>query len=81
MTEKTSLAFLLIDCEIDAINNIIDELNQIDAVKEFERLDNPWKIIIKLEANTLDKIREAIAWKIRKLSGINATLTLVEYMR
>ena len=51
----------------------------MDSVIEYVRLDSIWKIIIKLEGD-LEHIRDVIRWKIRKMSNIKSTLTLVEYM-
>lgn len=80
MEDKKSVAFVLIDCEIESVHNIIDELKNLDTIKNYEKLEGHWKIIVKLEAESLDKIRDTIRWKIRKIPHINTTLTLVEYM-
>lgn len=80
MEDKSSVAFVLIDCDNEFTNNILDELKEIDSMKEFLKLESIWKIIIKLEADDINKIREIVRWKIRKIPEIKTTLTLVEYM-
>lgn len=77
---KSSVAFVLIMCDSELIRPIIKQLGQIDVVTETAIVDGPWKIITKFESSDLDHIREAIRWKLRKMDGIESTLTLVEYM-
>ena len=72
-------AFVLIECDDKATNDVADELKKMDSVIEYVKLDSTWKIIIKLEGD-LEHIRDIIRWKIRKMSNIKSTLTLVEYM-
>lgn len=75
MKNKSTIAFVLLGCG----DEVVDELKTIDSVKEYVRLDGIWKIIIKLEGD-MEQIREIIRWKIRKMSNIETTLTLIEYM-
>lgn len=77
---NSSAAFVLIMCKFESIFDIVQQMNEVDIVAETALVDGPWKIIIKLEAKSLDHIREAIRWKFRKMAGIESTLTLVEYM-
>lgn len=77
---KSSVAFVLIMCNSELMQPIIKQLDQIDIVTETAIVDGPWKIITKFESSDLDHIREAIRWKLRKMDGIESTLTLVEYM-
>lgn len=81
MEDDYSVAFVFIDCNDDATHIVKDELKNIDIVKEIVMLKNVWKIIIKLEAENMHGIRDAIQWKIRKIPEIKTTLTLVEYMK
>ncbi len=37
-----------------------------------------YDIIAKVEADSTDKLRETITWKIRKMSKIRSTLTLMK---
>ena len=79
MNNKSCVAFVLIECDDKATNDVVDELKGMDSVAEYVKLDSTWKIIIKLEGD-LEHIRDIIRWKIRKMSNIKSTLTLVEYM-
>ena len=79
MKNKPTIAFVLLGCGDEVINEVVDELKTIDSVKEYARLEGTWKIIIKLVGD-MEQIREIIRWKIRKMSNIETTLTLIEYM-
>lgn len=79
MTNKPTIAFVLLGCGDEVINEVVEELKTIDSIKEYVRLDSAWKIIIKLEGD-IEQIREIIRWKIRKMANIETTLTLIEYM-
>ena len=77
---KSSVAFVLITCNFESIEYIMKHLDEIETVTEIAVVDGPWKIITKLESANLEDIREDIRWKLRKMNGIESTLTLVEYM-
>jgi hypothetical protein len=79
LTNKPTIAFVLLGCGDEVINEVVEELKTIDSIKEYVRLDSAWKIIIKLEGD-IEQIREIIRWKIRKMANIETTLTLIEYM-
>ena len=78
--KKPSIGFVLIECKQEYMKDIVNQLDEIDVVKETLRVEGLWRLVAKLEAPNLDNIRETIQWKIRKMSGIESTLTLVEYM-
>jgi DNA-binding Lrp family transcriptional regulator len=81
MMEPLSVGFVLIECKPgSSLKDMENQLDEIDIVKETVRVDGLWRLIVKLEAHNLDAIREAIQWKIRKMTGIESTLTLVEHM-
>jgi len=77
---NSSVGYVLVMCNPESVENIIDEINTIDIVSETVQVDGAWKIVVKLVAKDLDQIRETIRWKLRKMIGIESTLTLIEYM-
>jgi len=80
MEKSPSIAFVLIMCNSESMTDVVKQLNEIEIIKETVLVDGPWKIIVKFESTSLDHIRDAIRWKLRKMTGIQSTLTLVEYM-
>ena len=69
-------AYVLVKCDLGAEEEIISGLKQIEQVKEVHGTFGAYDIIAKVEAESTDKLREAITWKIRKMAKIRSTLTL-----
>jgi len=81
MTDTSSIVFVLIMCKHESMTGIVNQLNEIDVVKETTLVDGPWRIVVKLQSASLDHIRESVQWKLRKMEGVESTLSLVEYMK
>jgi len=56
---------------------VIDELKTFDAVKEAIGTFGVYDILVKLEADSDDKLRDTITQKIRKMNKVGTTLTLM----
>ena len=69
-------AYVLVNCELGAEEEVIGRLKQIGQVKEVHGTFGAYDIIAKIQAESADKLREAITWKIRKMDKIRSTLTL-----
>ena len=71
-------AFVLINCELGSEEEIISELKTFPDVKEVHGTFGAYDIIAKISSETVEKIRETISWKIRKIEKIRSTLTLTK---
>ncbi len=76
-----NIAFVLIMCKPESTASLVTQLSEIDAVKEITKVDGSWRIIVKLESSNLEHTRDAIRYKLRRMTGIETTLTLVGYMQ
>lgn len=81
MIDTSSVVYVLIMCKHESMANIVDQLNEIEVVKETTLVDGPWRIVVKLQSTALDHLRDAVQWKLRKMDGIESTLSLVEYIK
>jgi len=70
-------AHVLINCDIGAEEFVISQLKEIDFVKEVHGTFGAYDVIVLVEANTVEALRETITWKIRKIEKIRSTLTLM----
>jgi len=70
-------AFVLITCDLGAEEDVISHLKTIDGVKEAHGTFGAYDIIAKVESDNEETLRDTIAWKIRKMERIRATLTLM----
>jgi len=71
-------AFVLINCELGSEEQIISELKTFSEVKEVQGTFGAYDIIAIISSETIEKIRETISWKIRKIEKIRSTLTLTK---
>ncbi len=56
---------------------MVNELRKIDAVKEAFIVYGVYDIIVKVEADSMDKLKEIVSWKIRRLDKVRSTLTML----
>ena len=71
-------AFVLINCELGSEEEIILELKTLPDVKQVQGTFGAYDIIVKISSDSIEKIRETITWKIRKIEKIRSTLTLTK---
>ena len=71
-------AFVLINCELGSEEQIISELKIFADVEEVQGTFGAYDIIAKVSSESVEKIRETITWKIRKIEKIRSTLTLTK---
>jgi len=70
-------AFVLINSEIGAEDEVIKELKKIKNVKEAYTVYGVYDVIARIEADTTDKLKEIVSWSIRRLDRVRSTLTMI----
>ena len=70
-------AYVLINCDLGYEEDVISHLKTIDGVKEVHGTFGAYDILAKVESDDVDKLRDTITLKIRKLDRIRSTLTLM----
>ncbi len=70
-------AIVLIQTEIGAESRVLEELIRIPEVKEVYIVYGTYDVVAKITADTLERIREVITDKIRKLKDIRTTVTMI----
>ncbi len=71
------LAFVLINAEIGSEDEVVSELRKIGNVKESNIVYGVYDIVAKVEADSMDKLKEIVTWKIRRLDKVRSTLTMI----
>jgi DNA-binding Lrp family transcriptional regulator len=71
------VAFVLINAEIGSEDAVLKELKKMPNVKEAYLVYGVYDIVAKVEAESMDKLRETITWKIRRLDKVRSTLTMI----
>ncbi|MEM1545159.1 MAG: Lrp/AsnC ligand binding domain-containing protein [Candidatus Methanomethylicia archaeon] len=72
-----AVAYVLINVESGSEDEILDRLVTVDEVKEVYFVYGVYDIIVKVVAENIDKIREIITWKIRRLEKVKSTVTMI----
>jgi len=70
-------AYVLITCDLGYEAEIIDEIKQLEDVKEAHEVFGAYDILAKVESANVKNLRDTITWKIRKLNRVRSTLTLM----
>jgi DNA-binding Lrp family transcriptional regulator len=71
------MAFVLINADLGAEENLVKELKGIEFVKEVYVVYGVYDIVAKVESDTMEKVKETITWKIRRLDRVRSTLTMI----
>lgn len=71
------LAFVLINAEIGAEEEVTNELMKVEGVEEAYIVYGVYDVIAKVKAEDLEKLKEIITWKIRRLEKVRSTLTMI----
>ena len=70
-------AFVLINAEIGSEDEVLKQLKSLPNVKESYVVYGVYDIVAKVSAETMDKLKEIVTWKIRRLDKVRSTLTMI----
>ena len=71
------VAFVLINAEIGSESEVLQALKKVSNVKEAYAVYGVYDIIAKVEAETMDKLKDIVTWNIRRLDKVRSTLTMI----
>lgn len=72
-----NMAYVLINTDMGSDSIVGDKLKKIEEVKEVYGVYGVYDIVIKLEAENLDELKELISTKIRVMEDVKSTLTMI----
>ena len=70
-------AFLLINADLSSEDEVAGELRKIPNVKESYVTYGIYDIVTRVEAESMEKLKEIVTWKIRRLDKMRSTLTMI----
>ncbi|MCS7113875.1 MAG: Lrp/AsnC ligand binding domain-containing protein [Nitrososphaerota archaeon] len=70
-------AFVLINTEIGSEADVLKDLRKVEGVEEAYSVYGVYDIIAKVNADTMDKLKEIVTWRIRRLDKVRSTLTMI----
>lgn len=71
------LAFVLVNADLGGEEELVKELKKIENVKEVFVVYGVYDLVAKIEADSMEKVKETITWKIRRLDKVRSTLTMI----
>jgi len=71
------IAFVMINTEMGSEKALLEAIKKVDGVIEAYDAFGVYDIIAKIKAETMDKLKEIMTWKIRRLDQVRSTLTLI----
>jgi DNA-binding Lrp family transcriptional regulator len=71
------MAFVLINADLGAEEDLVKQLKEIQFVEEVYVVYGVYDIVAKVKSDTMDKVKETITWKVRRLDRVRSTLTMI----
>lgn len=72
-----SIAYVMINSGAGCTAEIMEVLKKIPGVQEVYQLYGIYDIIIKIEAESMEELKEIVSLRVRGLENIRSTLTLI----
>jgi DNA-binding Lrp family transcriptional regulator len=70
-------AYVLINVESGSEDDVLKELKTVEGVEEAYFSYGVYDLITKIKADTMDKLKDMVTRRIRTLSKVRSTLTLI----
>jgi len=71
------LGYVLMNVELGSEEEVLREVRKVPNVKECHRIYGIYDMIAKVEADSLDTLKQVVTWKIRRLEGVRSTVTTI----
>ena len=72
-----AVAFVLVNAELGTEEDVIREIRKLSDVKEAHLVYGMYDIMAKVEGPSVEKVKETVNTKIRKMDKIRSTLTMI----
>ena len=70
-------AYVLINSEIGGEQEVVDQLKAMKEVVEVSIVYGVYDVIVKLEADSMEVLKELITSKVRHLNKVRSTMTMI----
>ena len=73
-----TIAYVLIKSDLGAEQKVIEQLEKLEQVVRIDRTFGDYDMVVKMESEHIEKIRETISRNIKKIDKVRATRTIVK---
>lgn len=70
-------AYVMLNCDLGAESEVIETLQGIEQTVDVFETIGTHDVMVKIQAENFEKIREIIAWNIQPIKKIRSTVTLI----
>jgi len=71
------MAYVLINTEPKHMESVVESLEKLDAVVEIFPVYGVYDVVAKIQAETLEKLKGIVTWKVRSLDDVRSTITML----
>jgi DNA-binding Lrp family transcriptional regulator len=71
------MAYVLINTEPKHMENVVSTLEKLDAVVEIFPVYGVYDVVAKVQAETMEKLKDIVTWKVRSLDEVRSTITML----
>jgi DNA-binding Lrp family transcriptional regulator len=68
---------VLVNTEVGEESKVLERIKKIEEVEEAHTLWGVYDIMVKIKADSIDKLKETIKSYLRRMDNVNALLTLM----
>ena len=68
---------MLINTDPDVEEEFIQEVTNMEGVIEVASVYGRYDFVVIIESDTMEKVKDIITWKIRRISSVKSTITLI----
>ncbi len=70
-------AYVLINTDPDVEEEFIQEVTKMEGVVEVASVYGRYDFVVIIESDTMEKVKDIITWKIRRIRSVKSTITLI----
>ena len=70
-------AYVLINTDPDVEEEFIEEVTNMEGVIEVASVYGRYDFVVIIESDTMEKVKNIITWKIRRIRNVKSTITLI----
>jgi DNA-binding Lrp family transcriptional regulator len=71
------MAYVLINTEPKFMEKVVETLEKLDSVKEVFPVYGVYDVVAKIQAESMDALKEIVTWKVRSLDEVRSTITML----
>jgi DNA-binding Lrp family transcriptional regulator len=70
-------AYIMINCEFGYESSVVEQLKSIPGIKEVRGVFGNYDVLVKIQAQSIESLRDIIMYGIRKIPQICCTTTIM----